>query len=171
MKIKYYTDGGCNSNKLGAWGCICIIERLDAKGKPETRELIRQTSTEQNTTSNRMELWAGYVALTKAYNVVKNNYRLEEKVTSVEIYSDSIYLINGINRNWLEQWKETGYKNRKGEQVKNLDVWKQIMKKVEAIRKTDAELIMIKCDAHNGVPYNEEVDRLVKEELKAEATA
>lgn len=164
MKIKYYTDGACNNEtKRGAWGCICVVNTFT-----ETKEILRQTATITETTSNRMELYAGYVALTKAYNMAKKNSLFEERLSAIEIYSDSIYLINGINRNWLEQWQKNNYKNRKGETVKNLDLWEQIMRKVESIKKTNVELVMIKCDGHNGFPYNEEIDRLVKEELKNE---
>ena len=42
-----------------------------------------------------------------------------------KIYTDSIYVVNGIN-SWLEQWKQSNWKNSQKKTVKNLDLWQKI---------------------------------------------
>ena len=43
------------------------------------------------------------------------------------IYTDSVYLISSF-QNHLTKWEENGYKNAKGEDIKNQDEWQQISK-------------------------------------------
>ena len=89
-KVKIYTDGACSGNPgPGGWGAI-----LMAGG--HTKEI---SGAEASTTNNRMELTAVIAAL--------------EELTVpcvVNLYSDSAYVVNAFNQNWLVNWKKNGWK-------------------------------------------------------------
>ena len=103
MKYKIYTDGACSGNPgPGGWGAVIFDQddnRKDISG------------SEKNTTNNRMELLAAIMALKK----VKKN-------SEITIYTDSIYVKNGITE-WIIKWKDNGWKNANKKPVKNKDFW------------------------------------------------
>ena len=77
MKYIIYTDGACSGNPgPGGWGAIIIDEK---------KNQINLSGKKKLTTNNRMELTAPIMALKK----IKKN-------SEVIIYTDSIYLKNGI---------------------------------------------------------------------------
>ena len=43
----------------------------------------------------------------------------------VTLYTDSIYLKDGITR-WLAQWKKRGWKTADKKPVKNVDLWQRL---------------------------------------------
>jgi len=43
----------------------------------------------------------------------------------VELYTDSQYIVNAINKGWLESWKAKNWK-RKGGELKNIDLWQEL---------------------------------------------
>ena len=95
-----YTDGAARGNPgKGGYGAILIWGDV----KKEISAGYRLT------TNNRMELMAVIAAL-KALN---------KKHLSLSIYSDSQYVINSIEKKWLENWIKTDFKGGK----KNKDLW------------------------------------------------
>ena len=44
---------------------------------------------------------------------------------SVELYTDSKYVIQGINE-WIEGWKSKDWKTANKKPVKNVELWKQL---------------------------------------------
>ena len=103
MKYIIYTDGACSGNPGACgWGAVILDENKKQKN-------ISGKSTE--TTNNRMELLAPIMALKKV------------KIKSdVEIFTDSIYVKNGITV-WIKKWEKNGWKNANNKQVKNKDLW------------------------------------------------
>ena len=101
MKVIIYTDGACSGNP-GPGGYGAILMYNDIK-----KEI---SGGESNTTNNKMELMAAIEAL-----------KMLKMPCEVELYSDSAYLINCFNNNWLEGWKKKGWVNSKKEQVKNIE--------------------------------------------------
>lgn len=68
------------------------------------------------------------------------------------IYSDSAYCVNLIN-DWMYKWQQNGWKRPKNQEVKNLDIIKEIY--------TLASLAEIrKVPGHSGIKWNEYVDGL-----------
>jgi ribonuclease HI len=63
------------------------------------------------TTNNRMELMAVVVALES----------LTKQDISVTIYSDSKYIVDSVEKKWLDNWIRTDFKGDK----KNKDLWMQ----------------------------------------------
>ena len=103
MKYKIYTDGACSGNPgPGGWGAVIIDQEDNQKNI---------SGNEKNTTNNRMELLAAIMALKK----IKSN-------SEVTIYTDSIYVKNGITE-WIVKWKKNEWKNSKKKLVKNKDLW------------------------------------------------
>jgi ribonuclease HI len=68
------------------------------------------------TTNNRMELRAAIAAL-----------ELLSEPCNVELHSDSKYLIDAIQQNWLDGWKRRGWRTAGKQAVKNQDLWQRLM--------------------------------------------
>ncbi len=99
------TDGSCIGNPgPGGWG------RILRCGEQE-REL---SGSDQETTSNRMELMAAIEGL-----------RALKTPCRVRLVSDSQYLKKGITE-FLPRWKANGWWKSNGEPVLNQDLWDQL---------------------------------------------
>ena len=104
-EVIIYTDGACSGNPgPGGWGAIL-------RYKDKFREM---SGGEVQTTNNRMELLGAISAL----SALKEPCR-------VELYTDSKYLSDAINKGWLKGWKAKGWKRKDGE-LKNPDLWQEL---------------------------------------------
>jgi ribonuclease HI len=104
-QITIYTDGACSGNPgPGGWGAILRYQDVQ-------REL---SGGEKQTTNNRMELLGAISALEAL-----------KEPCEVELYTDSQYLVNAINKGWLKAWKAKGWKRKDGE-LKNPDLWQRL---------------------------------------------
>lgn len=104
-QVTIYTDGACSGNPgPGGWGAILRYQDMQ-------REL---SGGEKQTTNNRMELLGAISALEA----------LKESC-EVDLYTDSQYLVNAINKGWLKAWKAKGWKRKDGE-LKNPDLWQRL---------------------------------------------
>lgn len=140
-KVIIYTDGACSGNPGdGGWGAILRY------GKHE-KEI---SGFEKNTTNNRMELTAAIEAL-----------KLLKEPCEVELYSDSAYLVNGFNNNWIKGWKANGWINSSKEEVKNVDLWKEL----DSLS-TYHRVTWIKVKGHSDNEYNNRCDKLATDEIK-----
>jgi ribonuclease HI len=77
------------------------------------------------------------------------------KSCEVTLYSDSQYLVKAFNEHWLEGWIKKGWKRGKNEPVKNVDLWKRMLKAMELHKVT---FVWVK--GHDGHPQNERCDVL-----------
>lgn len=154
MKIKIYTDGACSGNPgAGGWGAvICLPEKT-----------VKLSGYESNTTNNRMELSGVINALRTMLDKIYQE-GLEE--VNLEIVSDSAYVINAINRNWLEFWKNNDYINSKGDTVKNRDLWEMFDDILHEAEFVSVPVVFTKIKGHAGHPMNELADRLAVSEYK-----
>ena len=141
MLVKMYTDGAARGNPDGPGGYGTILTYVDPKGKEHIREYSQGY---KKTTNNRMELMAAIVGL-EALN----------RPCQVELYSDSKYLVDAFNQHWIEGWLKKGWKRGKNEPVKNVDLWKRLLK-----AKSRHEVIFIWVKGHDGHPQNERCDEL-----------
>ena len=132
--ITIYTDGACKGNPgEGGWGAF--IEYSNEK--------VKLYGYEKDTTNNRMEIIAAIEAL-RSINAQSN----------IIIYTDSKYLMNGINT-WIHGWKKNNWKTSSNKNVKNVDLWKIID---ELNSNHSIEWIWVK--GHSGNPGNEMADEL-----------
>ena len=141
MKVTIYTDGSARGNPDGPGGYGTILSYIDGTGKEHLREYSQGY---KKTTNNRMELLAAIVGLEALI-----------RPCEVTLYSDSQYLVKAFNDNWLEGWIKKGWKRGKNEPVKNVDLWKRLLKAVEPHR---VEFVWVK--GHAGHPQNERCDEL-----------
>jgi len=105
--VTLYTDGACSGNPgPGGWGVI-----LEYMG--HEKEL---SGGEESTTNNRMELTA----------VIRGLSCLKERCV-VELYSDSKYVIDGLEKGWAEGWKKRGWVKSDKKPALNPDLWDQLL--------------------------------------------
>ena len=136
-EITIYTDGAARGNPgVGGYGIVL----KSGKNRKELSEGFRKT------TNNRMELLAVIVALEA----------LKIENSKVTIYTDSKYVSEAINQNWLEKWERKNFKK-----VKNPDLWKRFLK---IYPKHNVKFIWVK--GHSGNPENEVCDKLAVEASK-----
>lgn len=141
QQVKIYTDGAARGNPDGPGGYGTVLEFVDTKGELHMKEF---SCGYKKTTNNRMELMAAIVGL-EALN----------KPCDVELYSDSKYLVDAFNQHWIDSWLKKGWKRGKNEPVKNIDLWKRLLKAKEQHRVT---FIWVK--GHDGHAQNERCDEL-----------
>lgn len=139
MLVRIYTDGSARGNPEGPGGYGTILEYIDTKGELHRREY---SAGYRKTTNNRMELMAAITGL-EALN----------RPCQVELYSDSKYLTDAFNLNWIPGWIKKGWKRGKNEPVKNVDLWKRLLRAKEP---HNVRFIWVK--GHNGHPQNERCD-------------
>ena len=134
-EIVIYTDGGCINNPgPGGYGVVCVSGNM----RKEYSGGFRMT------TNNRMELMACIVAL----QTLRSRY-------SATIYSDSKYVVDGINKGWAEKWKRNGWMRNKTEKAENVDLWSELL---ELCEKHTVTFKWVK--GHAGNPENERCDKL-----------
>lgn len=141
MFVRIYTDGSARGNPDGPGGYGTILSYVDSNGTEHLREL---SAGYKKTTNNRMELMAAIAGLEALI-----------KPCSVELYSDSQYLVNAFNQNWIDGWIKKGWKRGKNEPVKNVDLWKRLL---EAMKPHEVTFIWVK--GHAGHAQNERCDYL-----------
>ena len=109
--IIIHADGSCETQtRLGGWAAVLQCG--------EHQRILQGSATD--TTVNAMELTAVIEAL-KA---------LKQAGSSVQLFTDSNYVVRGVNE-WLVDWIKRGWKNARGEQVANLDLWQQLQNLLE----------------------------------------
>lgn len=141
MLVKIYTDGSARGNPDGPGGFGCVLHYKDSQGRLHEKEI---SAGYKKTTNNRMELMAAIAGL-EALNCP----------CQVELYSDSQYLVNAFNQHWLEGWIKKGWKRGKNEPVKNVDLWKRLLK-----AKEPHQVTFIWVKGHAGHEMNERCDVL-----------
>ena len=138
MKIvDIYTDGACSGNPgPGGYGVVLLYA-----GK--RKEL---SGGEKSTTNNRMELLA----------VIEGLKELKQSC-HVNLYSDSKYIVDAINKGWLAKWRKNNWMRNKKERALNVDLWEQL---VDLIEIHTIEFIWVKGHANNV--ENERCDTLAR---------
>ncbi len=135
-KLFIYTDGACSGNPgKGGWGALLIYG--------EHRKEIY--GGEYDTTNNQMELKAVIEALKSL-----------KKPTSIDLWTDSQYVKNGITE-WITNWKKNGWKNAQKKPIKNKELWLELDNLVSL---HDISWHWVK--GHNGHTENERVDELAR---------
>ena len=139
-KVNLYTDGACSGNPgVGGYGAILVY--IDSNGKEHEKEFSQGYKL---TTNNQMELMAVIVGL-EALN----------KPCDVTVYSDSKYVVDAFNNNWIENWVKKGWKTAGKSPVKNIELWQRLLKAKEM---HNVEFVWVK--GHAGHEYNERCDEL-----------
>lgn len=133
--VKIYTDGACSGNPgPGGYAAILIyrgIEKEISGGEP-------------NTTNNKMEITA-----------VVEGLKLLKEPCDVTVYSDSAYVVNAVEMGWLESWKKNNWIKADKKQVKNIELWEELLKLLNV-----HNVKFVKVKGHSDNEYNNRCDRL-----------
>jgi len=144
-EVILFTDGACSGNPgPGGWGFILR--------HPKSGKEFERSGGEAYTTNNRMEMLA-----------VIEGLKTLTRPTSVELVSDSKYVLQGIEK-WMPDWKKRGWKRKEGNQlkpVKNVELWQELD---VLIAKHRIRFTYVR--SHAGHAENERCDRLAVEAAK-----
>jgi ribonuclease HI len=133
-----YTDGACIGNPgPGGYGVVLLY-------RDRRRELSGGFRT---TTNNRMELLAPIIGLEALM-----------QTCNVTIYSDSEYVVNGIEKGWAQKWRADGWRRNKKESALNTDLWSKLL---DACALHNVQFVWVR--GHAGNTENERCDQLAME--------
>lgn len=141
--LALFSDGACRGNPgPGAWAFVI----QNSKG-----EVIQNDyGVVEETTNNKMEL----LAAIKAIEAIS-----KEHILDVHLYTDSRYIVDGIQK-WIKSWKSRGWKKADKKEPENLDLWKRID---ELTIKHSVNFYWVK--GHSGHAQNEMCDSLANKGL------
>ncbi len=130
-RIQIYTDGASRGNPgKGGYGIVLMYAHY-------YKEL---SAAYRKTTNNRMELLA----------VIRGLECLKSAEHPVDIYTDSKYVADAINKGWLDGWVRKDFKNKK-----NPDLWREL---IPLLKKFSVTFHWVKGHAENK--YNNRCDEL-----------
>ena len=133
--VEIYTDGACSGNPgPGGWGAILVYNGVE-------KEL---SGGEARTTNNRMELTA----------VIQALLALRESCV-VELYSDSKYVIDALEKGWAWGWRRKGWIKSDKKPALNPDLWTMLL---DLTQQHEMHYHWVKGHADNA--YNNRCDAL-----------
>lgn len=139
--VEIYTDGACSGNPgVGGWASVLLYEQ-------HKKELY---GNNKETTNNRMELTAVIEAL-----------KALKRPCNVTLYSDSKYVIDSINKDWVYKWEANNWIKSDRKPALNTDLWKELLALLKVHR---VKFVWVK--GHNGNEYNERCDELAVKAIK-----
>ncbi|WP_458625995.1 ribonuclease HI [Winogradskyella sp. PC D3.3] len=142
-EIELFTDGGAEPNPgKGGFGTIL-------KHKGRQKEFF---GGYEFTTNNRMELMAVIFGLEQINTKAK-----------VTVYSDSKYVVDGIEKGWALTWKKNNWIRKKGNLVLNKDLWERLLSVIE---KHEVTFNWVK--GHAGHIENERCDFLANKGIHSD---
>ncbi|MBQ5997748.1 MAG: ribonuclease HI [Bacteroidales bacterium] len=139
MPVTIYTDGSALGNPgKGGYGVVLLANMDDPDPARRFRKELSQGY--RMTTNNRMELMAAIVALEA----------LRFDATPVNLITDSRYVCEAVNKEWVFGWEKKNFEKRK-----NADLWRRFL---QVYRRHQVRMIWVK--GHDGNVENERCDRL-----------
>ena len=139
--VTIYTDGACSGNPgPGGWGAILEFNGVE-------KEL---SGGEANTTNNRMELTG----------VIRALQALKEPCL-VELYSDSKYVIDALEKGWAVSWRSKGWIKSDKKPALNPDLW-EILLDLCQVHRVNTHWVK----GHASNPKNNRCDELAVGEWK-----
>lgn len=134
-EVTIYTDGACSGNPgKGGWGAVLIYGNIQ-------KEL---SGFEEVTTNNKMELTACIEAL-----------KMLKEPCNVNLFSDSAYVVNAFNDDWISGWIKNNWRNSQKKEVANIELWKELIELTKF-----HSVVFNKVKGHAGDKYNEICDAL-----------
>ena len=134
-QVTIHTDGACIGNPgRGGYGVVLQFGE-------QRKEL---SGGYRLTTNNRMELMGPI----KALQTLKQSY-------VVILYSDSRYVVDAIEKGWVERWRAKGWMRNKKDRAVNPDLWECLL---NLCSEHEVEFRWVR--GHAGNPDNERCDQL-----------
>jgi ribonuclease HI len=129
--ITIYSDGASRGNPgPGGYGVVLL-------SGPHRKEL---SAGYKLTTNNRMELLGVIVGLEE----------LKHPGSMVTVYTDSLYIVDAVEKHWVFSWEKKGFKDKK-----NPDFWKRFL---IVFRKHKVRFVWVK--GHSTNVENNRCDKL-----------
>ena len=139
--VTVFTDGACSGNPgPGGWAAILRYggaEKVLSGGAADT-------------TNNRMEL----LGVISALEALKEPCR-------VELYSDSKYVIDALQKRWVWGWKQRGWIKSDKKPALNRDLWERLLPLVE-----NHDMVYHWIKGHAETEENNRCDQLAVAESK-----
>ncbi len=148
--IIIHTDGSCHGNP-GPGGYAAIIQIPN-------HDPIAVQGRDPSTTNNRMEIGAIIAGLENLRGLA------DVAGVSIEVRTDSQYIVNTFNKGWLQNWRKNGWRTANRGTVKNRDLWEKLTELTQ-----EMDLTFTHVRGHAGNAMNEECDRIAN--LEAERAA
>ena len=139
-RVELFSDGSSRGNP-GPGGFGTILRFTRPSGEVVEREFSQGYLL---TTNNRMELM-GVIAGFESLN----------RPCSVDVFSDSQYVVKAFNDHWIDGWIKRGWKKADKKPVLNVDLWKRLL---AAMQPHDVTFHWVR--GHAGHPENERCDAL-----------
>lgn len=137
-----FCDGACRGNPgPGGWAFVFV----------SPTEIFEAGGGHPLTTNNRMEM----TALLEALSFLNSTPGASD-IKEVRFYIDSQYVLGGAKA-WIYGWAKRGWKTAEGEEVKNMDLWKEIAEQIQRAKKRYS-LKWFHVLGHIGIPGNERAD-------------
>ena len=134
-KVTIYTDGACSFNPgPGGWGAILMYGNHKKEISGGNKE----------STNNQMEITA----------VIKALQELNEPC-EVDLYSDSAYVINAFQQDWITNWVKNNWRTADKKEVKNKELWQTLYSLVQI-----HTINWFKVKGHADNEFNNRCDRL-----------
>jgi len=144
-EVTIFTDGACSGNPgPGGWAAILTYKGNElelAGGLPQT-------------TNNQMELIAAIEGL-----------RALKEPCIVNLYSDSKYLIDSIQKGWVYNWQKNGWRKADKKPALNRELWEDLLIQLD---RHQVRFFWVK--GHAGHPENERCDKLAVAESQKQAS-
>jgi ribonuclease HI len=139
VQVELITDGACGKKGDGGWAFVVY----------DGNDFDAQWGSAQSTTNQRMELKAALEGLRYT--------SLRYPQASVQVVSDSAYLVNCFKEQWYRKWMISGWRTSSGKDVKNTDLW------VELLKLWSPRVSFTHVRGHAGHELNELADQLAVE--------
>lgn len=140
MRVAAWSDGSSRGNP-GPGGYGTVLRYTGPDGRTYEREL---SAGYRRTTNNRMELMGAIAALEAL-----------RRPCVVDMTTDSQYVVNAFEKNWIGGWLRRGWKTASKQPVKNVDLWKRLLTAMDG-----HEVSWHWVKGHAGHPENERCDEL-----------
>ena len=139
--VEIYTDGACSGNP-GPGGWAAVLKFKGIEKEISGHEIL--------TTNNRMELTAVINAL-EALN----------QPCTVTLFTDSSYIANAFNNEWIRKWIAVGWRTASGKPVENRDLWERLV----SLTGTHS-VRFVKVKGHADNEYNNRCDKLARTAIR-----
>lgn len=155
FEVVVYTDGGSRNHGNVKGGHV----RSDDKAAwayhiSVDNETFEGTDGELGATNNRMEIMALIESIKRLNELSLNNRK-------VIFVLDSQYVLNAINKGWLNGWKRRGFKKADGSTPVNVELWRELDKLLPTV--PDKAFEWTKGHANNV--GNNRVDELLNQTM------
>jgi len=142
-KYQLWTDGSSRGGN-GSWA-FCVVRGEEM--------LEDKADYVEDTTNNRMELTG----------VIEGLKRFDPKTARVEVVSDSAYVVNCFKQCWFVSWRANNWRNSEGREVKNRDLWEELLAVVETFTHP---IKWTHVRGHAGHKWNELCDQMCSDMYK-----